>query len=33
MFNGDITGYGATFSNIDQSRNQWAVYGEIVVPP
>ena len=32
MFNGDITGYGATFSNIDQSRNQWAVYGEIVVP-
>ena len=29
---GDITGYSASLSNIDHSRTQWAVYGEVVVP-
>ena len=32
MFNGDITGYGGSFANIDHSRTEWAVYGEINVP-
>ena len=30
--NGDITGYGANFHDINHSRSQWAVYGEANVP-
>ena len=29
---GDISGFGGAANNIDHSRNQWAVYGEVNVP-
>jgi len=29
---GDISGYSASLSDIDHSRTQWAVYGEVNVP-
>ena len=32
LFTGDLTGYGGNLVQIDHSRTQWAVYGELNIP-